>query len=113
MSLKHCCSVFVRRKAERRKSPARKRIRPVLGLLSAAGAHEAPLSAWRDIPRSSGLRIHVGITQFVDKTQRDAPWNPLANEIALGVQAGERRLTEFLRKGDFMRIRRAAETPLT
>ena len=31
MSLKHCCSVFVRRKAGRRKSPARRRIRPSLG----------------------------------------------------------------------------------
>ncbi len=31
--------------------------------------------------------------------------------LALGAQAGERRLTEVLGEGGFSRVRRAAETP--
>ena len=32
--------------------------------------------------------------------------------LALGAQAGERRLAEVIRRGGFERVRRAAETPL-
>jgi hypothetical protein len=54
----------------------------------------------------------VGRVFYAGSTMLCTP-NSLSQEVglALGAQAGEKRLTEVLREGGFSRVRRTAETP--
>jgi hypothetical protein len=55
----------------------------------------------------------VGRLYYAASTMICVPTS-LAQEtgLALGAQAGERRLTEVIRSGGFSKVRRAAQTPL-
>jgi hypothetical protein len=54
----------------------------------------------------------VGRVFYAGSTMLCTP-NSLSQEVglALGAQAGEKRLTEVLHEGGFSRVRRTAETP--
>lgn len=77
-----------------------------------------PGGTWMVVEPAAGDRLEdninpVGRLYYSASTMICVPTS-LAQEtgLALGAQAGERRLSEVIRSGGFTRVRRAAETPL-
>jgi 2-polyprenyl-3-methyl-5-hydroxy-6-metoxy-1,4-benzoquinol methylase len=93
-----------------------------MGDPQAAAAHVrkalAPDGTWMVVEPAAGNALEdnlnpVGRLYYSASTMICVPTS-LAQEtgLALGAQAGERRIAEVIRSGGFSRVRRAAETPL-